>query len=218
MFSVGELSEVEQYGYQPAPQYLTNHEKPSPGPPPDPAFVTALIGQESDRPSLPPIDVGGGAQASGTTFAPDSCMGKAYAALSVDDPRRINIGSGSGIITALTNESQASAESDQEATTVLRAWSTCMASRGFDAADPIDFANLYSPGSRTYNGSSQSAAIAAATADVQCKYETNYFGVMYSLVVKYQQAGIESHFAELDALSGQNSTILAKVNDVIAHG
>ena len=220
MFSSGVLSEAQQYGYDLPPKYVGG-EKPPPAEGnlnQSQAYIDALIGAEQDRPPLPPIDTGEGNSAIGPGYAPDSCVARACAALAIDDPRRVNIGYGSGLVSSLIADARARALADPRAVTVTQAWSTCMAGKGFQATIPIDFANLYSPGSKTYNGANKSAEIAAATADVQCKYETNYFGVMYSLVVKYQQAAIESHAMELDALSKENSTVLAKANDVIAHG
>jgi hypothetical protein len=92
---------------------------------------------------------------------------------------------------------------------VAQEWSACMAARGFTIAYPSE---------RSVDPPDDAAAIAEATADVECKYETNYFGVMYAVLVEHQEALIDEGLTGLETLAAENEEILEKANAAIEAG
>jgi len=80
-------------------------------------------------------------------------------------------------------------------------WSDCMATQGFDYATPYDaFVDNYAP--KTPEATARGKAV--ATADVQCKIDTNLVGVGVAVQSAYDQQYIDSH---RDALAAQQREI-----------
>jgi hypothetical protein len=211
-FGAGILSEVKQYGYDEPPRYIGTQKPSTPDPATeaaesDPAYQDALLGPEAERPPATPLSVGRH-QLTGMTFTPDSCTGRAYTRLGVSDPRQLGVGGGSAQVASLNIESRDRTESDPRVLAVIKSWSECMAGKGFTAATPTDAANTYGPGAKNL-------AIAAATADVECKYQTNYFGIMYAVTSAYQEELINDGLGALETLRNANTKLLATANSVI---
>ncbi|MDR1078807.1 MAG: hypothetical protein LBL55_09155 [Propionibacteriaceae bacterium] len=216
-FGVGILSEARQYGYEVPPEYTgADHPVDTTKPPPEvsQAYQEAMTGPPQDMPEAPMIQVGD--WSFGTSpYAPDSCMGRSYEALGVSFERSQELGigqEGSVEVTKLVYESRDRTEADPRVSQVTADWAACMAGRGFDTPSPGEAVNTYGP-----QGNSP-AAVAAATAEIGCKYETNYFGVLYGVTAEYQRQLIDQGLAGLETLAASNREILDKANAAIAAG
>ncbi|ROS25624.1 hypothetical protein EDF22_2839 [Rathayibacter sp. PhB127] len=100
-----------------------------------------------------------------------------------------------------------SADSRVEA--VVGAWSTCMTKRGFDYPDPIsaEFDPRWGGGTSPVTPEQ----IATATADMDCKAETNLVGIELAVQSAYDQEYIESH---REALENMAEVIADYIGDV----
>jgi len=221
-FGVGILSEVEEFGYDPPPQYFPSRPSPPPGDTDrpgvtnqsDPVYEAALLGRPEDRPSTPPIAYSDGSQFFTPAFTADSCVGRAYAGIGLKDAAAVQdivSAGGSAEVGELSRESRNRTASDARVLQVIRDWSRCMAESGFTTPNPTDAANTYGPGAKNQS-------VAAATADVKCKYQTNYFGIQYAVTVAYQQELVDRDLALLESLADAHATILDKANAVIQAG
>jgi hypothetical protein len=215
IFGLGMLSEAQKYGYHTPPEYQETKAPPASAvePTPDEAMLDALLGPSQDRLAEPVIQVGGGEQDSGLAYAPQSCLGRAHEKLGISLERGAELGmeTGSAEVVNLNAESSGRAQADPRVVQVTKDWSDCMAASGFDWPNPNEAASM---------AWSDDAAleIATATADVRCKYDTNYFGVLYGATVGYQQQLIDADLAGLETLAAGNKDILDKANAVIQAG
>jgi hypothetical protein len=98
---------------------------------------------------------------------------------------------------------------DSRVDTVVGAWSTCMKKRGFDYPDPVsaEFDPRWGVGAS--DGSAEQ--IATATADMDCKAETNLVGIELAVQSAYDQEYIESH---REALENMAEVIADYIGDV----
>jgi hypothetical protein len=212
-FGLGLLSEARQYGYDVSPEYLEPEKKTTADPPSQQyseALADALLGPVADRPDLPPLEIDGGQFSVGVPYTPDSCMGIAYNDLDISLARsqELSMWMGSAVVVKIDVESQDRAAADPRMIQVIDDWSACMAAHGFITPNPVE-------ASLTYGPADKATAIAAATADVQCKYDTNYFGVRFGVTVACQQQLIEQQSAELETLAASNRDILNRANAAI---
>jgi hypothetical protein len=214
-FGLGILSEAQQFGYEKPPKYTVPPAELGEQPSAQyaEALTEALYGPAAERPEMPPVEVGGGQLSGGMGYTPDSCMGVAYGALDVSPARsqELSMMMGSAEVANIDMESRNRTDADPLVLQVTGEWSTCMAGKGFTAVDPSEASVTYGPGDRA-------TAVAAATADVQCKYDTNYFGVIAGTTSAYQQQLIEEHSLDLEALAASNRDILDKANAVVEAG
>jgi hypothetical protein len=216
-FGFGMLSEVQQYGYAIPPKYLPPQSSPAPPQKYEEfsaAYEEALLGPLDRRPEETPIQVGQMQLSTmGMTYTADSCMGVANETISLSPVRfrELILDTASPEVTRLTLEARDRTVADARVVQVTQEWSACMAARGFTVVDPLEAPGPYDPPD---NG----AAIAAATADVECKYETNYFGVLYAVTVEHQEALIDEGLAGLETIAAENEEILEKANAVIEAG
>lgn len=219
-FGLGSLSEARLYGYDIPPMYQgpqkpTTPETGSAGTSsqPDASYDIALRGPREKRPSPPPLPLGGGQLLTNLSYTPDSCTGRAYEAIDVSPARaqELMMSDGSVEVSNARLEARRRTDADPRVAKATREWSACMSSSGFTAANPTEASLAYGPAAR-------SLAIAAAIADVTCKYDTNYFGVMYGVTVEYQQQLIDKGLTGLEILAKSNTKILDNANAVIAGG
>lgn len=205
-YGVGIMAEVQQYGYDTPPKYAGPSQPPVP-PPMSEALATALMGPVEERPPAEPLEYGPGTVYF-PGFTPDSCIGRSWAALEVADHREISTGHGSVLVTNLIVETFNRAKTDSRVVAADDAWSACMKEKGFDVPSPHE-AEI------TYGQLDRAAGIPAATADVECKYATNYFGIRYGVEVAYQKAAIEEHFQELEAIAAAHRVTLEKAKAIV---
>jgi hypothetical protein len=212
-FGIGMLSEAQQYGYAIPPQYVPLKSPPEPPAQFSDAYYETLYGPVDRRPKETPMQIGDARVTSGVTYTADSCTGVANEAigLSVARSRELFLSTGSPEVARLMEEARDRTGADSRVVQVIQEWSVCMAARGFTIADPIDAGG-------SYDTPDNATAIAEATADVECKYETNYFGVMYAVTVEHQEALIDEGLAGLETLAAENEEILEKANAVIQAG
>ncbi|MDR1264136.1 MAG: hypothetical protein LBK42_00845 [Propionibacteriaceae bacterium] len=213
-FGVGILTEVQEYGYQIPPQYLGEKASADSGTVQySEAMIDALLGPVQDRLAEPVIQVAGGEQDSGVSYAPQSCLRFAHEKLGIALERgaELSVGMGSAAVANLNVESRSRTQADPRVIQVTKDWSDCMAASGFNWPNPHEASSA---------GSSDDTAleIATATADVRCKYDTNYFGVLYGVTVDYQQRLIDADLAGLETLADGNQDMLDKANAVIQAG
>ncbi|ROS25623.1 hypothetical protein EDF22_2838 [Rathayibacter sp. PhB127] len=100
---------------------------------------------------------------------------------------------------------------DSRVEAVVAAWSACMASRGFASPDPISA--LIDPRWQSGLASVGPEQIATATADMDCKAETNLVGIELAVQSAYDQEYIETH---RDALDGMADLLAAYLGEEAA--
>ncbi|MDR1449763.1 MAG: hypothetical protein LBI84_06130 [Propionibacteriaceae bacterium] len=215
-FGLGILSEAQQFAYDIPPEYRDPEKELAPEALPaqySEALTDALLGPASDRPELSSIEISGHKTSVGVGYTQNSCMGVAHNTLGISLSRsqELSMLMGSAEVIAIDLESQQRTNTDARMIQVTNDWSACMAKRGFTTPDPTE-------ASLTYGPADKATAIAAAVADVQCKYDTDYFGVSYGLTVAYQQQLIEQQSTELEALAASNRDILDRANAAIEAG
>jgi hypothetical protein len=135
----------------------------------------------------------------------------------VKDPRQLMIDGGSAAVADIASEADSRTDSDSRALSVTKKWSACMAGSGFSVSDPGEAADTYGPKSKS-GPAGKSEAIAAATADVLCKFRTNYFGVMYSVTYAHQKQLIDSGLTALETLAHAHDALLKRANAVVKAG
>ena len=88
---------------------------------------------------------------------------------------------------------------DSRVESVVEAWSACMGERGFDYPDPVsaEFDPRWGGGTASVTPEQ----IATATADMDCKTETNLVGIELAVQSAYDQEYIESHWEALQDMA-----------------
>ena len=95
---------------------------------------------------------------------------------------------------------------DSRFVAVEQQWSACMKGQGFDYATPTDaIGSFTSPGGPTVTAVEK----ATASADIQCKIQTNLVGVGVAVQSAYDQQYIDTHRDQLAALQSQIADYLA---------
>jgi hypothetical protein len=82
---------------------------------------------------------------------------------------------------------------DSRVRAAITAWAQCMSDHGFNYTDPLEPLNEFQSESPA-----SSRQIATATADVDCKIDTNLVGIAVTVEDAYDQVYIEQHSAELE--------------------
>jgi hypothetical protein len=91
----------------------------------------------------------------------------------------------------------------------VRAWSECMAGRGYTVTDPVSPQSDL--GLTELDGQD---GIASATADVACKAESNLIGVWYTVEVAYQEQLVEENAEMLNLAKSQHDERLRLAADL----
>ena len=95
---------------------------------------------------------------------------------------------------------------DSRFVAVEQQWSACMKGQGFDYATPNDaIGSFTSPGGPTVTAVEK----ATASADIQCKIQTNLVGIGVAVQSAYDQQYIDTHREQLAALQTQIADYLA---------
>ncbi len=95
-------------------------------------------------------------------------------------------------IGTLMSKAYAQAEAEPRISAVERAWSRCMTKRGYafqNRIAAIEHFDFSKPPTRDQ--------IETATADVECKYETNYLGIWMSVETSFEDEEIAAHQPEI---------------------
>lgn len=195
-----------KYGYHlsspatPTPETTTRG--PAHGLPPlTPAMRTILTGTAAD---------GTVARSAGGQTIPDGgCLGEANKSLvaSAKPPQ-------SPLVGQIRSESFARSLEDPAVVAVFRAWSECMAGKGYPYKEPLEAGNDLPTGGPTPTA----RELAVAQADVACKQQTNVVSVWVDFEISYQNAQIDKHAQELKQAKDDRDALLAAVAGVIAEG
>ncbi|MDY0914973.1 hypothetical protein [Rathayibacter festucae] len=124
------------------------------------------------------------------------------------------LGSGGGAFSAghvssLPNGGPPVPTSDSRVEEVVEEWSACMKKRGFEYPDPVTA--MIDQGWKPGVSSVSAEQIATATADMDCKAETNLVGIELAVQSAYDQEYIESH---REALENMAEVIADYIGDV----
>ncbi|MEV6834684.1 hypothetical protein AB0N17_09235 [Streptomyces sp. NPDC051133] len=93
------------------------------------------------------------------------------------------------------------------------AWSACMKKKGFRYADPDEAATDYA----WYRDDKPSdKEKKTATADAQCKLDTDYIRTAHDIETRLQKSAIGRHKAELDQVLAANARAVAHARTVVA--
>lgn len=100
---------------------------------------------------------------------------------------------------------------DSRVEAVVEAWSSCMSKRGFDYPDPVsaEFDPRWGAGASDVSAEQ----IATATADMDCKAETNLVGIELAVQSAYDQEYIDSHREALDHMADVIADYIGDVPD-----
>ncbi|MFS8104606.1 hypothetical protein LFM09_46640 [Lentzea alba] len=93
-----------------------------------------------------------------------------------------------------------------------KAWSECMKAKGFTFGTPQQAQ------SKKWPQPVGQEEIATATADVDCKTQTNYAATWLYVETEYQRIFVERNAAALDELAKRNAARVAKAREIIAKG
>jgi hypothetical protein len=138
---------------------------------------TVLYGEGSSTVSGKPVPTGG-------------CLSEANRALDAKSPKGADFSATQELAYTSFKQSQA----DSRVRQAVRAWSACMATRGYHYAD------TFAPGSDPRLGDGTGpAAIRTAEADLACKSRTNLVGIWFTVESAYQERLIDEHASSVKA-------------------
>jgi hypothetical protein len=103
----------------------------------------------------------------------------------------------------LARESLAESERDIRVSTVLREWSACMRTRGFDYSSPPKAA-----ADPRFAGPPSALEVNTATADIACKRQTNVVGVWFTVEAQLQRQTVSTNRPALDEIREMNEAQL----------
>jgi hypothetical protein len=138
----------------------------------------------------------------------DGCVGVANAALGAAGG---TIGDAASVRTLASSSFELSAK-DTKVTAAIRAWSTCMAGKGYHYATPMT-----DPGFDTSTKTVSAAEIKAARTDVACKLQTNLVEIWLSVEAAYQKQQIKQHPADFRKAGTEHDAVMKKAAAAIAH-
>ncbi|MFF4345063.1 hypothetical protein ACFY00_34735 [Kitasatospora sp. NPDC001540] len=101
---------------------------------------------------------------------------------------------------------------DSRVRDVFRRWSECMGKKGHPYGTPIDAVS----DERWRTASPSEVEIATATADVDCKQQTDLVGVWFTVESEYQSADVRSNSAALQRIRKAIDVALANADKVAA--
>ncbi|MER6915103.1 hypothetical protein ABT354_25790 [Streptomyces sp. NPDC000594] len=191
-----------RHGYHPAGDTVLRPRAKDRGPRPVPAAMRVLTGFGPDG---SPVT----RDPRGRAVPPGGCLGEATAALS-GDPDRIG---NRELVGEINIGSYQRSRRDPRVRAVFRAWSRCMAARGYDYPDPV---RVPGAGDRAAGPVPSRTEIALAVADVECKRTTNVVGVWSAVDAAYQRRAMGERRSELAAVARDIRTQLANAERVLA--
>ncbi|MFF0017415.1 hypothetical protein [Streptomyces sp. NPDC005374] len=173
------------YGYH-VPGIINGAPPPSQAPMSS-AEQLALVGPEAGRPGAAPSAAA--RQVNGKTVPAGGCMGQAMT--------RLHANFDTSLPGVLDMQSLPRAQAEPQVQAVIKAWSACMAGKGYSVDSPFH-ANSLAPSSSSPSPNAQE--IQVATADVGCKAKTNLAKVWFDAESVIQQQQIEQNNLALDTL------------------
>ncbi|MFG2732845.1 hypothetical protein [Streptomyces canus] len=193
-YGVMDPAQARTYGYH-VPGIVNGAPPPSQAPM-SAAEQLALTGPGVSRPGAAPSAAA--RQVNGKATPAGGCMGQAMAQLHADFD--------TSLPGMLDMESLPRAQAEPQVQAVLKAWSSCMAGKGYSVNSPFN-ANSLAPSSSGPSPSAQE--IQVATADVGCKAKTNLVKVWFDAEAAIQQQQIEQNNLALERLR-KNITAVVK--------
>ncbi|MFF9849703.1 hypothetical protein [Streptomyces litmocidini] len=98
-------------------------------------------------------------------------------------------------VTNLAMDANSRSREDSRVVAAVKAWSACMAEKGYTVDEPVSPQSDLGLDPNTYGGPK---AIAAAKQDVACKEKANLVGIWYTVETAYQKRGIEQNAETLN--------------------
>lgn len=112
----------------------------------------------------------------------------------------------------LSTEARSKTSAHEKVAAAAAAWSECMKGKGFTYPSPQQAQ------SKKWPQPVSAEEIATATADVDCKQQTNYAAVWLYVESEYQRVFVERNAAALAELSTRNAARVTKAREIIAKG
>ncbi|MFF0556240.1 hypothetical protein [Streptomyces sp. NPDC004266] len=98
-------------------------------------------------------------------------------------------------VTNLTMDANSRSREDSRVVAAVKAWSACMAEKGYTVDEPVSPQSDLGLNPNTYGGPK---AIAAAKQDVACKEKANLVGIWYTVESAYQKRSVEQNAETLN--------------------
>lgn len=117
------------------------------------------------------------------------------------------------LITTLGNDAYGRADADPRTAAVEAAWSRCMSGKGFAYRNPLEASEHFD-----YTKPPTRDQIKTATADVECKYQTNYLGVWNGVEIEYQDEEIAEHETEIHQYQEDLQKMRDDARELVASG
>lgn len=118
------------------------------------------------------------------------------------------------VVNQLDSRSYQQSLHDTKVTAAFRAWSTCMASKGYNIADPLRASDGFDLDTRTVTA----AEIATARTDVSCKQQTRLTDIWFSSEVAYQKMQIKQHADQFHKARLEHDTVMKTVAKIVSGG
>ena len=192
-YGVMDSAQARTYGYH-VPGIVNGAPPPS-QPPMSAAEKLALTGPGSSRPGAAPS--ASAQHVKGKDVPGGGCMGQAMA--------KLHANFDASLPGTLDMESLPRAQAEPQVQAVIKAWSSCMAGKGYAVDSPFNAASL-APSSSGPSPTAQE--IQVAMMDVGCKAKTNLVKVWFDAEVAIQKQQIEQHSLTLDRLRSNITAVV----------
>ncbi|MCX5388370.1 hypothetical protein [Streptomyces sp. NBC_00083] len=187
-YGISDLKSARSYGY-----HLAAPLKESPHYNVSPEELYALMGENSSM-SSPPADV------NKAEIPKGGCVGEARAKIpSLDE----------SLASQFDADSLKKSQDDVRVINSLKAWSACMAKRGYHVDNPHSVPELASSMS---SATISSGEIATAVADVECKDSTGLIKDWFAVEKEIQNQQIEANRPALDQARKKNQDVMRKAS------
>jgi hypothetical protein len=207
-FGIGVESEIDRYGYHPAPDDID-------------ARRAAAAAEMAKYPKVMfDIDEGSlNGDYNGVAVPKKGCRGEAYRAVyGSDDKLGGPPGSQQGAADPSAKagnfpvEAQTRSEQDPRLVAAFGTWSSCMADQGYQYKTPRD-ANNDELWWKTDTATAKE--IQTAKADLACRRQQNLVGLWYAVTIAYQNQIIEQNAAYLAEVKKQNDALVRTATEVL---
>lgn len=145
--------------------------------------------------------------AAGKPIPPTGCLSAGDAPFTVQGTR----GDDTEAVRALAATSFEQSQQDPAVVTARKAWSACLAAKGFTFTDPVG-----NPGFDAETPAVSPAETAMASADAACKQQTHLTDVWLAAEAGFQQQWIAAHPADFRAAKSVHDEMMKRVDQVLA--
>ncbi|MEH0981584.1 hypothetical protein [Micromonospora sp. CPCC 205556] len=195
LYGLVEHDQAQRLGYHAAPGGDPAEDK---GPPPPEETAVALTGTRFEA---------GGPEPAGGRIPEGGCLGEANRRLAEGAPPI-----GETLLYDMALQAGHQAERDPRVQAGFRAWSTCMAGKGFAYADPWQANDDPRWSTDRPSGVERRTAVA----DVACKDSTGLVTIWQAAMVEHQRRTIASRSADIERYEQAKSARLANGRQILA--